>query len=330
MPSLTDAQIVQAYRNLGNLRKTAKHFHIAEQRVVETLKNAGIVYVPWRKHRFNEAFFDTIDTEEKAYFLGFLWSDGCNTKRGEIVLRLVADDRAVLERLSNCIGSTRPLYYCKGRQIVGKQGQIYQSRPSLGLLLSSVRMSRRLAEMGMIPNKTWTLRAPISFVPKPLWGHFMRGCFDGDGSIIRTLVPGHTKKGYIVEYNAKNLAFAEDIRRMVQETIGIPLKLLPAGSIFKLRLSTHATKMSFLDWLYKDATIYLDRKYERYLEARAAKEDWDKQRTSKTKGVYLHGYSGKWRACEYVEGRQVQVGAFRTEAEAVECILRYRAARAAA
>ena len=53
-----------------------------------------------RKYNIDETFFDVIDTEEKAYFLGLLYADGCNaTNRNAVILSLKEDDKEILEKI---------------------------------------------------------------------------------------------------------------------------------------------------------------------------------------------------------------------------------------
>ena len=51
--------------------------------------------------KINKNFFNKIDTEEKAYFLGFLYADGYNnTDRNSVALSLKEDDKEILEKYS--------------------------------------------------------------------------------------------------------------------------------------------------------------------------------------------------------------------------------------
>ena len=65
-----------------------------------------------RKYNIDETFFDVIDTEEKAYFLGFLYADGYNnTDRNSVALSLNEDDKEILEKFNNLLQSNKPLQY---------------------------------------------------------------------------------------------------------------------------------------------------------------------------------------------------------------------------
>ena len=65
-----------------------------------------------RKYNIDETFFDVIDTEEKAYFLGFLYADGYNnTDRNSVNLSLKEDDKEILEKLNNLLQPNKPLQF---------------------------------------------------------------------------------------------------------------------------------------------------------------------------------------------------------------------------
>lgn len=55
-----------------------------------------------RKYSLNESYFEKIDSEEKAYFLGFLFSDGSVSKYS-LNLSLAEVDKEILEKKSRKI-----------------------------------------------------------------------------------------------------------------------------------------------------------------------------------------------------------------------------------
>ena len=127
-----------------------------------------------RKHNFNVNFFETIDTEEKAYWLGFLYADGCITDRS-VRLELQKSDESHIKNFQKAIGALDiNLYHRKDIE-------------SSLLCLNSVKMVKDLQKLGCIKNKTFLLQFPDNNkVPEKLINHFMRGYFDGDGCICVT------------------------------------------------------------------------------------------------------------------------------------------------
>lgn len=112
-----------------------------------------------------------------------------------------------------------------------------------------------------MPKKSLILRFPTSYqVPCKWLKDFIRGYFDGDGSLW--------KSGRYIEVSIlSSYYFLEGVKENVKEFALakiIPIhKELPFGG---QRITVGGKKgIEFLDWIYKDATIYLDRKYNKYL-----------------------------------------------------------------
>jgi len=127
----------------------------------------------WRKYPINEKFFNCIDLEEKAYFLGLLYADGTNsTAKTEVSLRLQENDRMILCKLNELLQPTKPI------MPIIRKNQKKQYR----LLINSKIISYRLNELGVIPNKTFNLKYP-QWIDDKLCNHFIRGYFDGDGYV---------------------------------------------------------------------------------------------------------------------------------------------------
>ena len=130
-----------------------------------------------RKYNVNDVYFNKIDTEEKAYWLGFLLADGCIHERdGQDRLSLVLGikDKNHLEKFKKSLSFEGPIIdYTK------KSGLF------IGLIHSYIRITSQLlvndlAKVGCMPRKTLTLEFPIIY--DELRHHFIRGYFDGDGN----------------------------------------------------------------------------------------------------------------------------------------------------
>ena len=119
-----------------------------------------------RKYAMNEIFFDNIDSEEKAYFLGLLLADGHNNiKDGVVSIDLQEGDITILEKLTELIQPEKPI-----RNYENKYAKLGRNR----VVLASRYMSNRLNELGMIQNKSGNLLF-IQNVDKYLSPHFIRG-----------------------------------------------------------------------------------------------------------------------------------------------------------
>lgn len=120
-----------------------------------------------RRYEKNETFFQTIDSPEKAYWLGFLGADGCVSPNG-FKVALKSGDVSHLRQLSADVSFTGPV----------------RARPSMNaseLTVCSMRMRADLIRHGVVPRKSYCNPAP--WLPaEHLRAHFWRGYFDGDGS----------------------------------------------------------------------------------------------------------------------------------------------------
>lgn len=193
-----------------------------------------------KEHRF----FARIDTEEKAYLLGLLATDG-NVSGATISLALKAKDRFLLERFERAIGlkpsAIRPMV--KGM---------------LRTAVTSAEMARDLAEHGVVPNKTKTLRWPKT-VPRHLVRHFLRGVFDGDGGI----------SGRQWSIVSASLPFIQRLKRIADSVAGRGLPVNRAGPTKSSWVITGGLRdWVVLDYLYFQAEIFLPRKKDLYLRLR--------------------------------------------------------------
>lgn len=219
-----------------------------------------------RKWDLNENYFDIIDTPNKAYILGFLYSDGNNSpQKGTIRLSLQESDREILEKIREEIGSEKPLRIQKQKD----RNDGYNYCDLCNLEMFSTHMCDTLTKQGCISNKSLKLKYP-TFLPDDLNRHFIRGYFDGDGSFCnhKALRGGYQPLVTITSTND----FCLICQYIIQKSINIP-----CGNIYDASNHNGITKVlsfsgghqvkTFLDWIYKDAELYLQRKYNKYIEA---------------------------------------------------------------
>lgn len=134
-----------------------------------------------KKYKLNETFFDNVDTEEKAYILGLISSDGNVTvKPYNIKIDLKKDDEDVLYKIKNVMNYDFELKnYKQKSKIKGKE----YITDIVRLNITNKKMVLKLLEYGIPPNKTEYLDFDFSCMDSKLIRHFLRGYFDGDGSV---------------------------------------------------------------------------------------------------------------------------------------------------
>lgn len=133
-------------------------------------------------YKLNENFFSTINSNEKAYFLGLLYADGNNyitDKIRQVSIELQEEDKKILELFKNAIETDKPLKYRKSKKQNG-----YNIKSKCGLVICNKKISKDLYELGCVPNKSLKLKFPASNkLDYKYIRSFIRGYFDGDGGI---------------------------------------------------------------------------------------------------------------------------------------------------
>ncbi len=213
---------------------------------------------PNRKYFFNENFFEVIDTEEKAYWLGFIMADGCvsssnkNTTTDRLCINLKEEDIDHLVKFQNSINS-----FCKIKikTIENKKRNFISNTACLHI--SSTKLCSDLESLGICRNKTG--KESIPNISKHLIRHFIRGFFDGDGSITN-------KKSFRICSASRDIL--ESINTFFEAELGITFAIYQDKKSIKPFFtidSNHSKKnKKALDCIYKDSITYLDRKYNRY------------------------------------------------------------------
>lgn len=215
-----------------------------------------------RKQRLKSIVdFSVIDTEEKAYILGFISADGCihqaphSSDIHYLVITLSRKDREILEKMRD--------YVCPRINIFDSDvedkrypGRLFQ-RSTLGVYDNN--LCEQLALWGIHSRKTFDLKPPNNLSPH-LLHHYTRGLFDGDGSIT---FDTQQKKIFcklcgtreVMQFVMDNFSkYYSDHSNTVIRSKNCDLYHLSFGC---------RTAIAFVNYIYKDATIYLERKYNR-------------------------------------------------------------------
>lgn len=130
-----------------------------------------------KQYEINENFFKSIENENQAYILGFLYADGCNYVKGSdrcVSFAQLEQDIDILNKIRNALEYTNPNLY---KEIQKSNGKIRYT-----LAIYNRNISEDVEKLGVVPNKSLILQFP-TFIPESLMRHFIRGYFDGDGCI---------------------------------------------------------------------------------------------------------------------------------------------------
>lgn len=263
-----DLNICQLYNNGMSTREIAEIYNIHYTTVLNVLKKNKInIRNSNPKHKFNYNFFNKIDTEEKAYWLGFLWCDGAMTKNYNFNIEISKRDENHLVKLKKSIDSQNGNIRYYERKYGFKD---YEKEPTINcrLVLSNKHFVKTLIEeYGLIP-KRYKIDKLKNKIPQELMRHFIRGVIDADGSIT-----------YIKNNDAVNIQICtyEELIDWISEFLycnniikSIPKKYKRHKErdehVCQITIGGSNQGRTLLDYLYKESTVYLDRKYEKYIE----------------------------------------------------------------
>lgn len=258
--------VEQMYLDGMSSSQIAKALHLKSANVRKYLRELGYeILKDGRKYTFNYDYFEIINTEEKAYWLGFLYADGCighnrKDKNGEhlgcgVSLGLKLSDEGHIDKFIKAVGFNGNKKYKE----IHLNGKTFHS---CGVDLNSVKMADDLIKLGCVPNKSLTLTFPTKEqVPDELLFHFIRGFVDGDGTIGKMYKQYKTLHMYPRLGICSNEQFLEGL---LDRTGWKRNKIIHDSRSNACGISWG--NREYLDLLYKDANIYLDRKYELYLE----------------------------------------------------------------
>jgi hypothetical protein len=206
-----------------------------------------------RKYPLNEQFFDAIDSEEKAYFLGFLFADGTNSVvKTEVKLSLCEDDKDILERLNALLQPDKPLYF---------EPKSLPTKNVWKLVINSRHLSHQLNALGVVPAKTFVLKFP-PWLQEDLKRHFIRGYFDGDGCI---------SVGRHIQMNITSTEeFLVELQKILMKECGLNKTNLSirhperSNSTRTMQYCGKNNCLRIYNYLYDKATIYLERKKQKF------------------------------------------------------------------
>jgi intein-encoded DNA endonuclease-like protein len=260
--------IIEKYDELKNLKKVAKSFGVS-LRPIKRILEKNNVELTNRRYNVNHEYFKIIDSEEKAYWLGFLYADGCvrKSKSGsQVVLKLSTKDEEHLIKFKNDIGSEHKIAHNQSKTI-SKKGTHSISNNCL-IRVNSCEMVDNLINQGCVPRKTFTIDMPN--IDEKFYKDFIRGYYDGDGNFFYN---EKTKMSVltIVCASEKFRTFLIDVISKLPN-IG---KIHENGDKYTIKIVNIAGIVSFLDYIYNDSKICLNRKkeyYERYKEYRRGVE----------------------------------------------------------
>ena len=217
-----------------------------------------------RKYTCDDHCFDQL-TEQSLYWIGMLTTDGNVRKRGNssgvIKLKLESKDKEHIEKFKKFLKTDAPIHNTTSKKFYPHLNELREYKQSV-LEISSEPIYNRLNNLNIVPNKTFIYSIPEEIKNHKLINHFMRGCIDGDGWIYNHKDKRCNSQAIIIGFcGASSLVY--DIFNKLKskcnlEDVGYFKKI---NNTFRFEISGHHDVNKIIDYLYKDATIYLERKH---------------------------------------------------------------------
>jgi len=268
----------------------------------------------------NDTFFDNIDTQEKAYWLGFLYADGYHTKPYRVGVKLAVKDKSHIEKLCDAVQVSYDRIKFRPPSEKFCMGRIIRSSGSSELNINNKHLSISAKACGLVPNKSLILTFPSeNILPLKFVRHFIRGYFDGDGCLT-VGITNHISRYRMIILSSKD--FCEGLCEQIQRSLNIRVKIWDKKqtNIYKICISGNRQVKQFMDWLYNDSTIHLDRKhilYEQMCDVISAIDNRAVKSYSKYNNITFDKSRNKWIAMARINKKTVHVGRFDLERDAI-------------
>lgn len=255
-----DAELTRLSTEHKTGKEISKILNLNYVTVHKKLRKLGInLYNFHNELKFDNTVFDNIDTEEKSYWLGFLFADGyISNNRNAVELSLKGSDYDHLIKYSKFLKHRSENIVKLGKATC--KGLSYER---CRCCVTDKHFHDRLIELGCIPNKSLTLKFPNVniFKNKILVHDFIRGYVDGDGCLT------HINSNYRLSISIIGTKeFLQGIINIYPEVFNGMFrkdKRCPESNTYIIDCAC-AKADYFSTILYENAKVYLDRKYERF------------------------------------------------------------------
>ena len=219
----------------------------------------------------NIDYFEQINTESRAYIVGLLVADGSvgiYNNKYTIQISLIEEDSYLLEHMIREIGLKIKVKNIDKEEISIEYRKLTKSIRTIPgtnthnqkrISFISKKIFDDLSRYGIVPNKTFNERFPTN-IPDHLMKHFIRGFFDGDGTVYFYRKNKCMKFGFYAQTE-----FLTDLQKYLVDYICLSNnKIYIKPSISFNSWSKPTDIKAFYEYIYSDATIYMKRKKEKF------------------------------------------------------------------
>lgn len=296
-----------------NMSEIKKRLNVSSRFIEKALKELHIPIKDsgWgnKKYKVHREYFDCIDSENKAYFLGLIYADG-SLKNTNLSITLVESDGYILHKFAKDI-----FFNDYNLNFIDMNSKNKNHQNQLKLNISDKLITDALKEKnGLFENKGLKIRFPLFIKNDKLLTHFVRGYFDGDGCI--SLSKNNTKA--VVTFLG-NKEFIEGLKNWLYSWNINSNIYAKKNEIFEIRISEKISINRFSDLMYKNSKVFLKRKRDKFLLYKK-----NQLKPSKHPHIIFENGRKKWRAYSKKNNKRIYIGRFDTLKEASKALSEYK------
>lgn len=256
---LNNDVIINRYKSGESARSIAISLNVDHRTVKRILKSydVQIKHPGTRNYKLNENIFSKIDNIESAYWLGFLLADGHLTAKNGIKISLAKYDTHLLIKFAKFVNCDNPKIHGTKRR-----------HPKATFLVQSKKIGDDLRSIGFDEWKNGSNSDILKHIPNELFNHFIRGYFDGDGSVsyqrisLKSGIKGkkmHWSSSIVCKYENHLHAI---FNKLPDNSIA---KVKKRNNVYSLLFSNISNSKQFAEYIYRDSgDLFLDRKKVRF------------------------------------------------------------------
>lgn len=244
--------VIENYLQYHNTKDLAVKFKVSTDAIRRLLKKNNIKLLSSQdlgkiKRPRNSDYFSEINSFDKAYWLGFLYADGYNNEKNNLIrINLQESDKEHLRKFLKALNA-------ENFQIKAQSSICY-------INICDKKLSEDLAKQGCYQRKSYTLTFPKN-LDKKFYSHFIRGYFDGDGSLYYSIRNNHKYFGFHI---LGTFDMVSNIRNILnKDKLALEKK---SEALYSFNISGNKQIYEVMSYLYKGAnsSIWLDRKRNKF------------------------------------------------------------------
>ena len=247
--AIPEQEVITRYKNGESCQVIADSFKVTFHTISNILEKNNIARDnKYKNINLNENYFEKIDSSDKAYFLGFMLTDGnVSLNENTIRLSLSSKDEEILNIFKEKTGNEN--------KICIREDEKHSERT---FQLRSKKWKDDLAKYGVVPQKTSISEMPV--LSTDMMPHLIRGMIDGDGWI---------------SFNSHQIGFCgnektvNQLKKYLVETLNVyDVKVIHASeNLWQITWASQKDIEKIGNYIYQNKdNCFLSRKYNNFLQ----------------------------------------------------------------